>query len=162
MIVRHYRWPCGPYEALARSGPVATLSDVDRWLAIAPRSNRAGAIAVRSRSMLSTPQAGTVPEDLLGEIVRRVVSFASPEKIVLFGSAARGTMGPNSDLDLLVILPGPVDRLKAMAEIRRAIGRVGVAIDVVVATSEDVEKYRDVHCMVFKPALAEGRVLYGA
>lgn len=44
------------------------------------------------------PVSGTVPKEILDVIVDRIVAFASPEKIVMFGSAARGTMGPNSDL----------------------------------------------------------------
>ena len=43
---------------------------------------------------------------ILADIIKRVVEAADPEKIVLFGSAARGTMGPDSDLDLLVIKGG--------------------------------------------------------
>jgi predicted nucleotidyltransferase len=42
----------------------------------------------------------------LDEIIRRIVEVAAPERIILFGSAARGEMGPNSDLDLLVIKSG--------------------------------------------------------
>ena len=44
-----------------------------------------------------------VKQELLDEIIRRVVEVADPDKIILFGSAARGRMGPNSDLDLLVV-----------------------------------------------------------
>ena len=105
--------------------------------------------------------AGTVPKATLDEIVRRIVAFAAPEKIVMFGSAARGTMGPNSDLDLLIIKRGEYDKLRAMSDIRRAIGRVGLAIDVIVVTPEDVDRYRDVHCLVIKPALDEGKILHG-
>jgi len=47
----------------------------------------------------------TVSLDMLDEIVKRVVAVADPDKIILFGSAARGEMGPNSDLDLLIIKP---------------------------------------------------------
>jgi predicted nucleotidyltransferase len=42
-------------------------------------------------------------EETLQEIVRRIVAAVRPEKIILFGSAAREEMGPDSDLDLLVI-----------------------------------------------------------
>ena len=47
----------------------------------------------------------TVDQKTLDEIIRRIVEVARPEKIVLFGSAATGRMGPDSDLDLLVIMP---------------------------------------------------------
>lgn len=48
----------------------------------------------------------TVPQDILDEIVRRIVEVAQPDRIILFGSAARGEMGPDSDLDLLVVKAG--------------------------------------------------------
>ena len=47
---------------------------------------------------------------VLDEIVRRIVEVAAPEKIILFGSAARGEMGPHSDVDLLVIKSGVTHR----------------------------------------------------
>ncbi|MDO9325800.1 MAG: nucleotidyltransferase domain-containing protein [Methanoregula sp.] len=47
---------------------------------------------------------------VLGEIVRRIVACASPEKIILFGSGARDEMGPDSDIDILVIKNGEFER----------------------------------------------------
>ena len=47
-----------------------------------------------------------VSEEALEEIIRRVAEVAQPERIILFGSAARGEMGPNSDVDLLVVKRG--------------------------------------------------------
>ena len=44
--------------------------------------------------------------DVLDEVVQRIVAVADPEKIILFGSAARGELGPDSDLDLLVVKSG--------------------------------------------------------
>jgi predicted nucleotidyltransferase len=41
----------------------------------------------------------------LAEIVRRLVAAYQPERIYLFGSVARGEAGPDSDYDLLVIVP---------------------------------------------------------
>lgn len=103
---------------------------------------------------------GTIPQDLLDEIVRRVVAATAPEKIVLFGSAARGTMGPNSDVDLLVIKPGEYDKLKVTGDVYLAMRGVGCPVDVVVVTPEDVEMFRNTHCLVIKPALDEGRVVF--
>jgi predicted nucleotidyltransferase len=48
----------------------------------------------------------TVDQKTLDDIIRRIVEVAHPEKIILFGSAARGEMGPNSDVDLLIIKRG--------------------------------------------------------
>ena len=98
---------------------------------------------------------------ILADIVQRVVRAADPEKIILFGSAARGTMGPNSDLDLLVIKGGKFDRHRVTTAIYRNMsGAIG--IDAVVVTPEEVERYRDTHCLVICPALKEGKVVYDA
>jgi len=48
----------------------------------------------------------TLDQKTLDDIIRRIAEVAHPEKIILFGSAARGEMGPNSDVDLLVIKSG--------------------------------------------------------
>jgi predicted nucleotidyltransferase len=100
--------------------------------------------------------------DVLTEIVRRIVHVAAPERIVLFGSAARGEAGPDSDLDLLVIKPGRYHRGRLTEEIYLSLIGVGQAVDVVVVTPEDVERYRDTPALVIAPALREGRVVYAA
>ena len=99
--------------------------------------------------------------EVLNEIVRRIVDVAQPERIILFGSAARGEMGPHSDVDLLVVKDGERS-LDVMKAIYRNLGGVGVAVDALVATSDHVERYRDSHALVFKSALREGRVIYDA
>lgn len=103
----------------------------------------------------------TLDPDVLDEIVRRIVDVARPQKIILFGSAARGEMNRHSDVDLLIVKDG-VRSLDVMKEIYMNLEGVGVAVDALVATSEHVERYRDSHCLVFKPALQEGRVIYEA
>ena len=95
----------------------------------------------------------------LEDIVRRVVEVARPEKIILFGSAARGRMGPNSDVDLLIIKEG-ADALDLMARIYENLHGADAAVDAIVATPEDVERFKDSHALVFKSALREGRVIY--
>ncbi len=99
--------------------------------------------------------------DVLDEIVRRIVDVAQPEKIILFGSAARGEMGPHSDVDLLVVKDGERSH-DVMKEIYMNLDGVGVAVDALVATSDRVQRYRDSHALVFKSALREGRVIYEA
>jgi len=99
---------------------------------------------------------------VLVDIVQRIVAAARPEKIVLFGSAARGEMGPDSDLDLLVIKQGKYPYWPLMRKIRDHLSGVDAAVDVVLVTAADVERYRDTHCLVICPALREGKVLYEA
>ncbi len=104
---------------------------------------------------------GTVDQAVLDEVIRRVVQVAQPEKIILFGSAARGRMGPHSDLDLLVVRAG-VDALDLMGDIYLNLRGVGAAVDAIVASPADLERYRDSYGMVIRKALREGRVVYEA
>ena len=50
-----------------------------------------------------------VSQEVLAKIVQRIVEVAQPERIILFGSAAREDMGPHSDIDLLVVKSGEFD-----------------------------------------------------
>jgi predicted nucleotidyltransferase len=101
----------------------------------------------------------TVDQKTLDDIIRRVMEVAHPEKIILFGSAARGEMGPNSDVDLLIIKSG-TDTLDLMGQIYRNLHGVGAAVDAIVVTPEDVVRFKDSHALVIKPALREGKVVY--
>ncbi|QAA76352.1 MAG: nucleotidyltransferase domain-containing protein [Candidatus Bipolaricaulis sibiricus] len=101
----------------------------------------------------------TVSADALGEIVRRIVAVADPEKIILFGSAVRGEMRPSSDLDLLVVKSGVHRRQLAQRIYRDLIG-VGQAVDVVVATRDDLDRYGDSVGLVYRSALHEGETIY--
>ncbi|MGH7655248.1 MAG: nucleotidyltransferase domain-containing protein [Gemmatimonadaceae bacterium] len=99
---------------------------------------------------------------MLDEIVRRVVQVAHPDRIILFGSAARGEIGPNSDVDLLVVKAGVPHRRRLAQAIYRAMAGVGAPVDIVVVTPEDVAKYRDKVGPIIRPALRDGREIYAA
>ncbi len=109
---------------------------------------------------------GAVPQQLdtalLGEIVRRVVEVARPDRIVLFGSAARGEMGPDSDVDLLVIKSGVEHRRRLAQRIYRGLIGVGVPVDIVVAAPEDIERFGQRVGSILRPALRAGREIYAA
>lgn len=99
-------------------------------------------------------------DTILEEVVRRIVEVASPERIVLFGSSARRNhIAPDSDLDLLVVKEG-AHRRRLASEIHARLTGVGVPVDVVVVTPEDVERYGGSPALVIEPALREGRVVY--
>ena len=101
-----------------------------------------------------------VNQEVLQEIIRRVVETAQPERIILFGSAARGEVGPNSDVDLLVIKRGKFDHRRLTGDIYLNLHGVGQAVDVILVTPEQVEKHRKSYWMVIYPALREGREVY--
>lgn len=98
-------------------------------------------------------------QEILNDIIRRIIEVAQPEKIILFGSAARGEMGPNSDVDILVVKSG-VHRRRLTQAIYMHLFGVGQAVDVVVVTPEDIERYKDSFALVIEPALREGEVVY--
>ncbi len=93
------------------------------------------------------------------EAVRRIVETVQPQQVILFGSVARGDSAPDSDIDLLVVKQCK-QRREVAARIYRALIGVGRAVDVVVVTPEDIERYRHSRSMVVSPALREGRVVY--
>jgi uncharacterized protein len=99
-------------------------------------------------------------QDLLDDLVRRIVAAVQPERIVLFGSAATGRLGPNSDLDVLVIKSGQYRRLDVLHEIRRSLRGFGWPVDLIVATPEEVDRYKESFSLVYHAALKEGRELY--
>lgn len=103
----------------------------------------------------------TVSEEILQEIVRRIVATVQPDKIILFGSAAREEMGPDSDLDFLVI-KSRKNRRETARKIRRKLIGIGISKDIIVATPEDIERYKDTIGLIYRPALNEGKVLYVA
>ena len=110
--------------------------------------------------MTMIPTKALDPEKL-DEIIRRIVAVAKPDKIIMFGSAVKDEMGPDSDVDLLVIKSGDVHRRRLAQKIYMNLFGVGQAVDVVVVTPEDVERYRDSWPTVIYPALREGKVVYG-
>jgi predicted nucleotidyltransferase len=99
---------------------------------------------------------------ILQDIVRRVVRVTRPERIILFGSAARGEMSANSDVDLLVVKRGKFHRGRLTGAVYMALLGAGAAVDVVIATPEELERYKDAHCTVIAPALETGVVVYGS
>lgn len=107
-----------------------------------------------------SPRRKVPKEAALKEAVRRIVEVADPEKIILFGSAARRQMGQGSDLDLLVIKRGEYNRGGLIGEVYRSMHGFGHSVDILLATPEEVERYRNSYCLVFYPALREGRVIY--
>ena len=103
----------------------------------------------------------TVSDEILQEIVRRIVAAVRPDRIILFGSAVREEMGPDSDLDFLVI-KSCKNRRETARKIRRRLIGIGIPKDIIVATPEDIELYKDTIGLIYRPALNEGRVLYAS
>lgn len=99
---------------------------------------------------------------VIDDLVRRIVEIVNPLRIILFGSAARGEMGPHSDLDVLVVMPDGVHRGKTAQDIYRKIWGFGFPKDIIVVTESDVIQYGSNPYMIIKNALEEGREVYDA
>ena len=100
--------------------------------------------------------------EILMEIVRRIVAAVHPLQILLFGSAASGDAGPNSDLDLLVIMPDGVHRRRTAQHLHEVLFGVGYAKDIIVATVSDIEQHRNNAGLVYAAALNSGMEVYHA
>jgi predicted nucleotidyltransferase len=146
-----------------RTSPELDYNIIDPAFADRPAETPGERPALQSVTVseMATPKGQTLDQAVLDEIVQRIVAVAQPEKIILFGSAVRGEMGRHSDVDLLVVKDG-ADRRRTAARIYRRLHGVGAAVDVIVVTLDDVERYRDSHALIIKPALHEGRVVYDA
>ena len=92
--------------------------------------------------MTTRSEHPATPPDLLAEIVRRVVEVARPDRIILFGSAARGDARPDSDVDLLVVKAGVAHRRRLAQRIYSGLVGLEVPVDVLVVTPEDIEPSR--------------------
>ena len=99
-------------------------------------------------------------EPLLREVVARIRRTVDPDRVILFGSRARGDAGPESDLDILVVAPSPLPRWKRTVPLYRALAGLGVPKDVVWWTPDEIDEWREVRTHFITTAVREGRVLY--
>ncbi len=112
-------------------------------------------------SMTNVAAAAMAPTPTcLDDLVRRIRTVIEPKRIVLFGSAARGAMRPDSDLDVLVVANEGVHRIHTSQEIYRALWGFGQAADIVVVTEEDVRQNFGKSWSIITSALREGREIY--
>lgn len=102
-------------------------------------------------------------EQVLPEIVRRLRQALAPMTIYLYGSCAYGTVGPDSDVDLLVVVPNSkLTFYERGAAAYRALRRIGVPVDVQVYTREEFEGRATLPVSFERTIRTKGRVLYAA
>ncbi|MFA5800122.1 MAG: nucleotidyltransferase domain-containing protein [Candidatus Peribacteraceae bacterium] len=98
----------------------------------------------------------------ISELVKQLVDKFRPEKIILFGSAARGDMSPDSDLDILIVKKDVPQRgIDRQLEVDRLIKRNGIALDILVYKPEELEAALQLGDPFIKEILTKGRALYG-
>jgi predicted nucleotidyltransferase len=94
------------------------------------------------------------------ELVGRIVDAIHPERIILFGSAARGEMTADSDIDVLVVVPDGVHRRKAAGYLRHRMIGFCYPVDIQVATPSLLQRHRDTIGLIYRTVLSEGRDIY--
>lgn len=99
---------------------------------------------------------------LIDEIVRRITRVSQPDRVILFGSAARGEMSRDSDIDLLILEKEIRDERQEWMQIREALRGLGCGIDLFLMTTDWFEASKGVIGGLAYPANKHGRVIYAA
>ena len=96
------------------------------------------------------------------EAARRLADAFHPDRIMLFGSYARGTADERSDVDFLVITNAARrrNRAKMTAEMDRTLWGMGMAKDIVILTPDEFEEDKDIPGTIARYVSKEGRLLY--
>ncbi|MBM4033380.1 MAG: nucleotidyltransferase domain-containing protein [Planctomycetes bacterium] len=109
---------------------------------------------------MKTPRTS---DPVLNEIVNRLVATFSPDAVYLFGSRARGEGGPDSDYDLLVVVPDSSPREQRQARLAyQALRGTGVAADVLVWTRAAFDSRLHLRASLPATIVREGKLLYAA
>jgi len=103
-----------------------------------------------------------IDDELIDEVIRRILGVARPERIVLFGSAATGKMTRDSDIDLLILEEAPGDTRARSVALRAALRGLGYPFDVIVMATERFEESKNVIGGIAYPANKYGKVIYEA
>lgn len=101
-----------------------------------------------------------ISEKKIQEAIQRLAEIFHPQKIILFGSQARGSRDEHSDVDLLVVCPFQGSRRALMVAMDRTLSGIGFARDIIVLTPEEFDRDRHIPGTVARPAWKEGKVLY--
>src|SRR6266542_5564477 len=97
-----------------------------------------------------------ITEALIARMVKRIVKRFHPQQVILFGSHARGDAGPDSDVDLLVVMDFEGPAGDKVLEIRQALHDILVPKDVIVTRPADFAWRKDVVGTIEWPAAREG------
>jgi predicted nucleotidyltransferase len=104
--------------------------------------------------------AGRTLPEWLPVVVARVAERFDPERIILFGSLARGDAGPDSDIDLLVVFRHAVERRSTAVALRLAIADIPAPVDFIVTDLDEIERRGGIEGAALGTALREGKVAY--
>ena len=103
-----------------------------------------------------------IDERLTQEIAHRILRAVTPDRIILFGSAATGQMNRDSDIDLLIVEPNPSDTRQESVRIWDALYGLPHPFDVIVMSTERFEETKNLIGGIAYPAHKYGKVIYEA
>jgi predicted nucleotidyltransferase len=101
-----------------------------------------------------------IPRQLKEEIKKRLLAKFDLEKIILFGSQARGEANLKSDIDLLLIGKVKYDRYKMITDALRSLGKMNYAFDVIILTADEFKAHKNIPGTIARYAFEEGKILY--
>ena len=99
-------------------------------------------------------------QEMIDEMTRRIINRFAPERVILFGSHGRAEGGPDSDVDLLVVMNVEGSKRKKAVEIAVAVDDIDLPKDIIVTTPDDYAWRKEITGTIEYPAAHEGRVLY--
>jgi uncharacterized protein len=105
-------------------------------------------------------EGSVIPEAVIAEAGRRLLAAAPEARVILFGSAVRGELGEDSDLDFLVIERDVNDRHAEQVRLRRALRSLGIPVDVIVVSETYAEEWGPARGSMVHAALTEGRMVH--
>lgn len=136
------------------------LSRVREGNRVLYQANRLSPVFEDLQGLMERTAREEVEEMLLAEMVRRIVEAVRPERVILFGSRARGEARAGSDFDLLIVAPSELPRWRRAARLYGLLAGLGVGKDLVWVTPEEVGEWEGVSSHFLNTALREGVTLY--
>jgi predicted nucleotidyltransferase len=107
-------------------------------------------------------KAPTRNTETIKRLTELLIEAAKPQRIIMFGSQARGEAGEASDLDVMVVEEGVADRAGEMVRLNRLLRPLGIPVDLLVVSSEKFNYWCDTPGNVYFEAATDGKVLYEA
>lgn len=115
---------------------------------------------MNTRTIASVEQLKQVTDETIRQMVQAIADQFQPERILLFGSYARGNARPGSDVDLLLVMPIEGSRRKKRVQIGLSLYEYRVPVDIVIVTPQEFETDARIAGTIVRPAVREGKVMY--
>lgn len=107
--------------------------------------------------------SNTITPEKVEKVIGRIIEFAHPKKIILFGSYVKGNMRRGSDLDVLVVGCDDIENIrKESVRIRDALDDIIMPMDILVVRESHFERSRNKPGLIYREALRTGKVVYGS